>query len=182
MTDPWSVFGDDSQSAGERFEFLYSKLVFYFTARRCDDPEELAHVTLERLMRRHSENVKVLDLMRYSYGVAENVLYEHVRKQKARQNYASEQKYRSRVGSDDDINAAVSKERRLRCLEQCVEGLSEQEREMLSGYYKGRGQAQQEYRLKMAEQLNITREALTLRVFHLKRKLKKCVVKCLGGS
>lgn len=181
MTDPWSVFGDDSQSAGERFELLHSKLVFYFVSRRCDDPEELAHVTLERLMQRHEEQVEVINLTSFCYGIAQNVYYEYLREQQAGRDYASEQEYRSRVHKSDE-DAAEYKERRLKCLDECTERLSEQEREMLSEYYRVRGRAKEAHRVGMAEKLGISRPALTLRIFHIKRKLKKCVVRCLGGA
>jgi len=178
MTDPWSVFGDDPQSAGERFEVLRRKLVFYFEARRCDDPEELAHVTLEILMRKHGEHVEVQDLMRYSYGVARNVHYEHLRKKRAEMKYVSQQEHRPHAGAADE-GAAARKERRLRCLEECVAGLSPQDRSLLTDYFKGRGRGRQESRRRIAEQLNISREALTRRIFHLKRRLKNCIDKCL---
>lgn len=178
VTDPWSVFGDDLQSAGDRFKVLHRKLVFYFESRRCDDPEELAHVTLERLMRKHGEQVEVQDLMRYSYGVARNILYEYLRKKNAEKKYVSEQEHRSPPGAADPSNVD-RQERRLKCLEECTARLSAQESELLTDYLSGKGRSKQEHRRRMAEQLNISREALTLRVFHLKRKLKKCIVKCL---
>jgi RNA polymerase sigma factor (sigma-70 family) len=176
MTDPWSVFGDP-QSAGDQFEALRRKLVFYFETRRCDDPEELAHVTLERLMQTHGKHVEVHDLTRYSYGVARNVFYEYLRKKKAEMKYVSQHEDRSDTGAAEE-GAAARKERRLRCLEDCVAGLSPQDRALLADYFKGRGRGRQERRRRMAEQLKISREALTLRVFHLKGRLKKCIDKC----
>jgi len=180
-TDPWSMFGDDGQSAGERFEGLRRKLVFYFESRRCDDPEDLAHETLARLMRRHGEHVEVKDLMRYSYGVAKNVLYEHLRKKKAEKRYISEQGHYSQA-DEADVEAAAAKERRLKCLEKCAGRLSAPESALLTDYFSGRGRNRQEHRRRMAEQLNISRETLTLRVFNLKRKLRKCIEKCLEES
>lgn len=172
------MFGDDGQSAGERFESLRRKLVFYFESRRCDDPEDLAHETLERLMRRHGEHVEVKDLMRYSYGVARNVLYEHLRKKKAEKRYINEQEYRSHA-DEADVEAATAKERRLKCLEECAARLNAQESALLTDYFSGRGRNRQEHRRRMAEQLNIPRDTLTLRVFNLKRRLRKCIEKCL---
>jgi DNA-directed RNA polymerase specialized sigma24 family protein len=180
VTDSWSMFGDDEQSAGERFEGLRGKLVFYFESRRCDDPEELAHETLERLMRRHDEQVEVKDLMRYSYGIAKNVLQEHWREKKAKQKYVTEEGRRPQVNTDDE--AAAGKERRLKCLEECSAGLSTGERTLLTDYFGGRGRGIQKRRRSMAEELNISREALTLRVFHLKHRLRKCIEKCLQES
>lgn len=180
VPDLWSMFGDDVQSAGEHFEGLRRKLVFYFESRRCDDPEELAHETLDRLMRRHGEHVEVKDLMRYSYGIARNVLYEYWHRREAEQNYINDEGHRPQVKEDDE--GAVHKERRLECLEECVAGLNAQERALLADYFGGRGRGIQERRREMAEELNISREALTLRVFHLKRRLRKCIAKCLEES
>lgn len=181
MTDPWSVFGADPPSVGAQFEALRRRLVFYFESHRCDDPEELAHITLDRLMRKHGERVEVRDLVRYSYGVAQNVLYEYLRRKKAEKRYVGEQKYRAHVGADDG-GAAAGKELRLRCLDECVAHLSPEDRALLADYFKGRGRGRQERRRVMAEQLNISREALTMRVFHLKRRLRKCVVKCVAEA
>jgi DNA-directed RNA polymerase specialized sigma24 family protein len=181
VNDPWAIFGDDAQSAGERFEVLRRKLVFYFEARHCDDPEELAHETLGRLMQKHGENVEVIDLMRYSYGIAKNVLHEYLRQKKAEQKYVRDQGRPSPAGIEGE-GAVAYKERRLKCLEECAARLNEQESALLADYFKGRGRSKQEHRRRMAEQLNITRETLTLRVFYLKRKLRKCIEKCLEES
>jgi RNA polymerase sigma factor (sigma-70 family) len=180
VTGPWSMFGNDPQSAGERFEVLRRKLVFYFESRRCDDPEELAHETLERLLQKHGERVEVMDLMRYSYGVARNVLLEHLRRKKAEKKYISEQEYCSHAVADEE--EAVSKERRLECLEECAARLSVQESALLTDYFSGKGRSRQERRRLMAEQLNISRNTLTLRVFSLKHRLRKCIEKCLQES
>src|SRR5215211_9543619 len=96
VTDPWSIFGDDPQSAGERFEFLRTKLVFYFEYRRCDDPEELAQETLDRLRQKKDE---VKDPTRYCFGVARNVLHEYWRKKQAEREYINEQGYQACAGT-----------------------------------------------------------------------------------
>lgn len=181
VTDPWSIFGDDPQSAGEHFEVLRRKLVFYFEYRRCDDPEELAHETLDRLRRKHGGQVEVKDLMRYSYGVAKKVLLEYLRRKKNEKRYMSEQEYRSHASLNSEETAA-GQERRLRCLERCVADLSAQERVLVTDYFNGRGLSRQERRRHMAEQRNISRETLTLRVFNLKRRLRKCIENCLQES
>jgi len=175
------MFGDDPESAAERFEVLRRKLVFYFEARRCDDPEELAHETLARLIQKHGEQVEVKDLMRFSYGVAKNVLHEYLRRKKKEKIYLSEREYQSRAGTGDE-EAAAGKERRLECLEKCAVNLSAQERALLIDYFSGRGRGRQEHRKRMAEQLHITLETLRLRVFNLKRRVRKCIEKCLEES
>lgn len=175
VTDLWSMFGNDPESAGERFEVLRKKLVFYFEYRRCDDPEELAQETLERLRQKKDDVVN--DLTRFCYGVARNVLHEYRRKKQAERKYISEQEYHSHAAASDE-EATVGKERRLQCLEKCTAGLSMDERALLTVYFSGRGRSRQERRRRMAEQLSIPLETLRLRVFNLKRRVRKCIEKC----
>jgi DNA-directed RNA polymerase specialized sigma subunit, sigma24 homolog len=177
--NPWRVFGDDSQGIVEQFELLRGKLIVFFENRRCLDPEELADETLERIIKKLCEGTKVSHLIRYSYGVAKNIFYEYLRTEKAKNHYAEEQKRRSETHMSDENDDAIVKEEQLKCLERCTARLSEQEQWLLAEYYSLRGNLKLEHRRNLAEQLNITRAALTLRIFHLKQKLKKCINDCL---
>ncbi len=172
---PWSVFENGDRSIIERFESSRGKLIIYFERRHCLDPEELAEETLERVMRKLCEGTEVADLMSYSYGVARNVFHEYLRKEKAKQKYFNEERRRRPEGDAGENEDAAVQERRLECLEQCTARLKERERWMLFEYYRYKGQRKLEHRRKIAEQLNISRETLTLRIFHLKGRLKKCI-------
>ncbi|HEX7312603.1 MAG TPA: sigma-70 family RNA polymerase sigma factor [Pyrinomonadaceae bacterium] len=178
---PWGPFDGDGPSVVERFRALQSKLIFYFERRHCFDPEELADETLERVMRKLCEGTEVLDLTHYSYGVARNVFYEYLRKEKAKHKYSDEQRRRPEAAAGDD-EEAETRERRLRCLEGCMARLKERERWLMFEYYKYKGQRKVLHKQKLAEHLNISREALTLRIFHLKRRLKTCIEDCLGND
>lgn len=154
------------------FESLRGRLIIFFEVRHCVDPEELADATLERVLEKLCEGATVTDLGRYSFGVARNVFYEYLRKKKATLRFIDEQKYESEQSDED---SGVMRERRLACLEECLSHLKEGDRTMLLDYYKFKGRLKLDQRKKMAEELSITRQALALRVFHLKQKLKKCV-------
>lgn len=177
-TNPWENRGD-RQGIVELFETLRGKLTLFFEARRCIDPEGLADATLERVIQKLCEGTKVADLTGYSFGVAKNIIREDARKERARQRYFEEQRHRLQAVQDEEDDEAALRERRLSCLEDCTARLRERERWTLFEYYKFRGQRKLEHRMKMAEQLNISRKALTLRIFHLKQKLKRCINDCL---
>lgn len=181
-TNPWRVFGDDRQGIVEQFELLRGKLTLFFEGRRCLDPAELADATLERVIQKLCEGTKVSNIVRYSYGVAKNIFYEYLRKEKRKLEYAEEQKHRFERRASDENDEATTQEERLECLDRCKARLSEGERWLLAEYYELRGQLRLEHRRKMAEQLNISRETLTLRVFHLKQKLKKCINDCVEAT
>lgn len=157
----------------ELFESIRGRLIIYFEVRHCVDPEELADATLERVLEKLCEGAIVADLRRYSFGVARNIFFEYLRGKKAMLTFIDERKHQSEPSSVDD--SAVIRERQLACLEECLGHLKEQDRTMLLEYYQFKGRPKLDQRKKMAEQMNISRETLALRIFHLKQKLKKCV-------
>lgn len=182
-TDPWSAFGgEEGESIVELFESLRAKLTTFFEARGCIDPEELADETLQRVVLKICQGTEVSNLVGYSYGVAKNIFKEYVRREKIKQAYVDSQKYRAGVEPIVDEDEAQVRERRFKCMEDCMAQLNKQGRWLLLEYYKIKGQAKLAHRKQMAEELNISREALTLRVFHLKQRLKKCVHECLENT
>ena len=136
-------------------------------------PEELADATLERVLEKLCEGAKVTDLGRYSFGVAKNIFFEYLRSKRATLTFIDEHKYQSEPINDEAT--AVMRERQLACLEECMKRLKERDRKMLLDYYQFKGRPKLDQRKKMAAEMNITREVLALRIFHLKQKLKKCV-------
>lgn len=179
-TDPWRAFGgEDGQGIIELFESLRAKLTIFFEIRHCIDPEELADETMQRVVLKICQGTEVSNLIGYSYGVAKNILKENRRRESVKQAYVDSQKYRAGSDPIDDEADAQMRERRLKCMEDCLARLKEQGRSLLSEYYKFKGQAKLVHRKQMAEDLNISREALSLRVFHLRQKVKRCVHECL---
>jgi len=173
--DQAEVSGDAHLGIVELFESLRGRLIIFFEKRNCIDPEELADATLERVVKKLCEGAKVSDLGRYSFGVAKKIFLEYLRKKNATVTFFDEQKYRSHSTSGAVEDDAVMRERQLTCLEECLGHLKEHDRTMLLEYYQFNGRAKLDQRRKMAKQMNISRETLALRIFHLKQKLKKCV-------
>jgi DNA-directed RNA polymerase specialized sigma24 family protein len=178
--DPWSALGgEDGQGIVELFASLRSRLSTFFEARNCLDPDELADETLQRVVLKICQGTEVSNLVGYSYGVAKRVYLENQRKERVKQAYVDSQKYS--VGSDpiDEGNDAQMREQRLKCMKDCLARLKEQSRSLLSEYYKLKGKAGQVHRQQMADDLKISREALSLRVFQLRQKVKRCFHECL---
>ena len=173
--DQSEVSGQAHLGIVERFKSIRARMIFFFEKRNCIDPEELADATLERVVKRLCGGAKVSDLERYSYGVAKKIFLEYLRKKDATVAFFDDQKYRSYSTSGGGEDDAVIRERQLTCLEECMARLKEQDRTMLMEYYQFNGRLKLEQRRKMAERMNISRETLALRIFHLKQKLRKCV-------
>jgi len=180
--DPWRAFEGDDRDIVERFRSLQKKLIFFFERQRCSDPEELADETLERVVRKMCEGTEIQDLLRYSYGVAKNVFREYVRREKAKHKYLDDQRHYTKAEVEDDVADKAAQEQRLQCLEECKGRFNKQDYWILYEYYRYNGQRKLEHRRKMAEELKITRAALTLRVFHLKQRLRRCIDECLENS
>jgi DNA-directed RNA polymerase specialized sigma24 family protein len=71
----------DRERAGYKYEDIRHNLIKLFALRGCSNPEELAAETISRAARRLSEGPElwVEDPAIYLYGVARNVLKEHLR-------------------------------------------------------------------------------------------------------
>src|SRR5690349_7311812 len=64
------------ESAGEKYENIRRRLIFYFECRKRQEAEDLADETITRVIKRYNEGVHIDDVMRYAYGVARIVFLE----------------------------------------------------------------------------------------------------------
>jgi DNA-directed RNA polymerase specialized sigma24 family protein len=149
--------------AGEAYEFIRQRLLRYFEGHHCVPADQYVDETIDRVARRLAagEQIRSADPCRYFYGVARNVTLESRRQQALRQ--------RPRQ-TPMSLDAAPSQ--RLSCLNYCLSALSPQDRELLEAYYL-------DCRTGMAAQLDVTPNALRLKVFKAKRKLRACIACCL---
>jgi len=128
--------------------------------------DEQVDVTMDRVARRIAagERIRSADPARYFYGVARNVFLEY-RKQQSVQHAPHETPAR----------AAATWSPGLECLDCCLQGLAPDDRELLEAYYL-------EPRRDLAARVGLTPNALRLRVFKQKQKLRVCLAHCLQGE
>jgi DNA-directed RNA polymerase specialized sigma24 family protein len=69
-----------------------------------------------------------------------------------------------------------------RCLEHCIESLSEENRYLLLKYYGAEGSAKVDRRKQLAEELGIAPNALRIRAYRIRLALQDCVEKCIERS
>lgn len=173
------VLDGDRDRAGERYEDLRRTLVRFFEWRGAPCPEEQADHTLDRVAGKLADGVEITNIGGYSYVVARLVFLETLKGPARR-----------RVAIDPDAVAAPTqamddaddKERRLVCLDRCLDGLSADSRELIVEYYREDRRPRIEVRRAMAERLGLRNEALTNRAQRVRDKLERCVVTCLGTS
>lgn len=160
----------DREQAGIKYEQIRSRLIKIFTGRGCVDPEELADETINRVTRKLNEiqNEFTGDRAHYFFGVANKIYLEHLRRKPPQ----------SPPPPSDSARAELE----YRCLERCVERLSEEDRALLLKEYGAKGRTQAERRKVLADELGISLNALRIRVYRIRVALKECIEKCIQDS
>jgi DNA-directed RNA polymerase specialized sigma24 family protein len=162
----------DPALAGEEYEKLRARLMYFFERKGCRTPAELSDETINRVARKVEEGLEIIeDMYKYSHGVARRVLQEHWRDPKREWDQIDERV--SSPNSDQEFD-----EQRLGCMKKCLQTLPPEERDLIvkncSIDKKGRED--------LAQSLRLTINAFRLRVFRIRTKLRECCEKCLKNS
>ena len=160
----------DREQAGIKYEQIRSSLIKIFTGRGCLDAEELADETINRVTRKIKDIKGEFrgDPALYFFGVAKMLLLEYMRRKPPQP-----------PPPPPDAGRA---ELEYRCLERCIERLSEEDRALLLREYGAKGRTQAERRKALADELGISLNALRIRVYRIRVALKECIEKCIQGS
>lgn len=173
----------DREQAGRIYENTRRKLLEFFEARGSHTPDEHADETFDRVTRKIAEGEKIEDLGRYCYGVARFVLKEAFRKRLKEPVELDENARFPTVNGDGLLEEQrETVERRLDCLEECLDKLADETRGFIIEYYREENGLKIEQRKLQATRLNTTLNALRLRASRLRRELGKCTDGCLARS
>lgn len=176
----WLDEGSDSQ--GQKYVEMRARLVSYFERKNCSAPDELADETLNRIARRlDEEGITEADApARYCYIVARFVFLEYLRTKEKEQAMAADLLKQGHVNQPVGVDvAAVERQRLLSCLDECLERLDPTQRDIIARYYSGQEREKIDNRRKLAKQLGISPNALTIRACRIREKLEACVSRCL---
>jgi DNA-directed RNA polymerase specialized sigma24 family protein len=181
MSDQW-VLTEDSlntllgwldpsrERAGRRYEEIRRRLVQFFVCRGCLESEQMADLTIDRVARKVPQIAGDYtgDPALYFYGVARKVHLEYTRKRQATHALAPPPEPDSEETEEE-----------YGCLERCMEGLTQDNRQLVLKYYQDERQMKIDHRRELAHQFGIGMNALRLRVFRIRAVLQKCVLECL---
>ena len=166
----------DRNRAGEKYEIIRHRLIRIFISRGCNNPEEMADETINRVILKLPEirESYVGDPALYFYGVAHKVYLEYRRKPVLSEILPE---ILSPDASFDD--SSDENERRHECLDKCMLQLPKDQREMMLQYYADDKRAKIDHRKELAEKRGITLNALRICVYRIRLMLEKCVRNCL---
>jgi RNA polymerase sigma factor (sigma-70 family) len=176
---------DGVESNGERYLEMHRRLVSYFDRRNRFAADELADETLRRIARTLEQSGVIITRppARYCYVVARFVLLEDIRRARRQVPFdeveaSVAERDAGRPGADE---GPASDEQRFDCLDRCLQGLRADERTLIVEYYGGAGRYGAEHRLRMAERMGISKNALCIRATRIRERLLNCVAHHPGG-
>jgi hypothetical protein len=164
----------DGHQAALRYERIRMRLIKYFAWERCPYPEEHTDAVFDRVARRVAEGETLANPEAYVHGVARLVVKE----------IGADLNRRSRLLDELERTAArasvdESQDRRVRCLEACLERLPAESRGFILRYYQGERHSRIAGRQALAEQLGIPLNALRNRALRLRLHIERWVRRCL---
>ena len=176
----------DRERAGEKYEQVRQKLTKFFQWRGCTTPEEFADRTLDRAARRLGDGTAVpgQEIYPFVHGIAINVLREHWKEaQKHGTKSLDESPVAQNIGADptearERATEQAQRERRLECLDACVNGLPPPQLKLITEYHQGEGGARIARRNALAEELRIPLNALRIRAHRIRGELETCISEC----
>ena len=171
----------DRDEAWKKFEAIFERLIKIFSWNRRRNVEDLAHEVVTRVepkVPRLIEEGYSEDPALYFYGTAYNLVREDRRNDMKFTEFDPE----SGLGGiadpvySDQIDAA---EVRLKCLDHCLEKLTDIDRAIILAYYACEGKTKLADRRQVAQTFGLSRSALWTRVSRKRTFLAECLRECL---
>ncbi len=176
----------DSITAAHVYETVRRKLIWYFEYRHCYHAESCADEVIDRVARKvasdeviHTENKQA-----YFLGVARNVLREYWKNNSSLAvSVESTQSIRAFAfepeSFEQEQDAEAHRNARMACMRQCLRALPEDKKVLVTGYHQGGKRERIENRRRLASWLQMSENALRIRVHRIRDELRACVRQCL---
>lgn len=161
----------DRDRAGEKYETIRRGLIEMCRCRGCWEPEEVADETITRVAGKVKDVAPTYmgDPARYFYGFAKNVLREYHRRT-------------SRPVPVNPIGPADDSEQLHMCLDQCMELLEPEHRELVLEYFNKDKKPGIDHRKSLGQRFKLKPEALRIRIYRIKKTLQPCIDECLSRT
>ena len=190
MSKRWELTGEaldglltwldpDREQAGRKYEHIRKSLVKIFAWRGCAEAEDLADETINRVARKVPEIASTYqgNQALYFYGVGRRLFLEYQKQQLRRAPQETDAEIAVTI---EEAASAAEVERRHECLEQCLQKLSESNRELIRDYYQRDLQTRGDSRSELARRLGVSAGALRVKAHRLRATLLDCIRDCLA--
>lgn len=175
----------DREKAGEEYEKIRQKLLKLFKWRNCTPEEDYADITINRVMRRVSENVEVPNEKPYLYfhGTALNVIREFWRGQLKHKQQDLDSVNPTELATESPAELLEHeyeegrRASRYNCMKDCLRELPPDTQKFIVEYHHG--ESKKDVRKQMAETLNVPLNVLRIRACRVREGLQKCVDGCV---
>lgn len=178
----------DSGRAAEKYESIRLHLIKIFESRGGNPSRELADEVINRVVRKLEAGEVIFPetLTNYFFGIARNVLREHLRgpEQHLPAMDAAQVAEPAAEAADKWMAAdfASQQDREMDCLEKCLEKFPPEIVQLIVAYYDWPEGNKISSRKRLAARLGITLNSLRIRAHRIRDELEKCAVNCLDES
>ena len=159
----------DRDQAGERYEKIRRRLIGIFSSRGCYNADDLADRSINVVLSKIEWLLPnyVGDPALYFYAVAKKIYLEDLKKKPA-----------PNLPPPDPTAPEV--EQLSDSLDDCLDQLAPGERDLILRYHQFEKQEKIQNRKRLAEELQLSRNALRIKVCHIHFRLKDCIELRLG--
>jgi DNA-directed RNA polymerase specialized sigma24 family protein len=160
----------DREIAGRKYEIIRSGLIRIFVSQGFSDAEDLADLTINRVITRLPDirDNYIGEPARYFHGVTRNIIREARRRKEIATDVFP-------ICLDQPTNVSDKHE----CLLKCLKLLPSEKRDLILDYYLYEKKDKIAHHKLLAEELDITEGALRTRTHHIRITLEKCVSQCV---
>lgn len=157
----------DRDMAGRKYRIIHAGLVRMFVSRGFSDAEGLADQTIKRVtdLLPKIKDSYVGEPARYFYRVARYISLEALRQPEIPTDVFPVDPPRESNTNDT-----------LECLLECLDLLTEEQRDLILDYHLYKGVDKIEHHKRMAKERGISIGALRSRAYHIRETLEKCVL------
>lgn len=177
FNDLLNWFSANREESGKKYEEIRNGLIRFFYLKGCADVEDLADETFNRVASKFSvldlsEKTKPLNLF---YGFASKIYLEYINSSKKKEIEFNAQLH-SMITTEE--SAAESADKKHECLKKCLANLPVEESDLIVEYYNSEKGEKIKHRKELAEKSNIKPGAMQIKVYRLRKVLRKCIEKC----
>ena len=168
----------DRDAAAAKYETIRNGLIRFFLFRECVDPEMLSDEVINRVAVRINKVVeKFSEPAKCFHGFAGNVYREYLA-DPARQVDIDPSVLPD--PSDDEEGKILESEDE--CLKRCMGKLTPTDDDLFRRYFQDLTPAKIKIRKKLAAELRLTSNALSIKVARIRKRLRECMKECLAET